>query len=104
MSTIEQLLAQYDNRTDTRNARDELLQWHRQRAGERKVSRKRGRSHVVWEKPAKARCTDEAQTSQNVQPTGDAQVVRGNSESRAVDTGGTSRGHQRANGGGAGNA
>ena len=60
--------------------------------------------HVVWEKPSKARCVDEAKTSPDVQPTGDAQVVRGNSGSRVVDSAGAGGGHQRQDGGGAGDA
>jgi hypothetical protein len=104
MSTIQQLLAQYDTRSNGKNAREELLDWHRQRAGERKVSRKRGRSHVVWEKPNKAICVDEAKTNPDVQSAGDAKVVRGDSGSRAMDSGGAGGGHQRQNGGGAGNS
>ena len=88
------------------SALEQLLAWHREREGrtDRKVSRKRARPHVVWEKPSKARCVDEAKTDTVVQPAGDAGSVRGNSESRVVDSGGKSGGHQRANGDSTGNA
>ena len=88
------------------SALEQLLAWHREREGrgERKVSRKRGRTHVVWEKPSKARCVDEAKTDTDVQPAGDAKIVRGNSESRVVDSGGNSGGHQRTDSNSTGNA